>query len=91
MLSTAPKWPRLGIKAYEAFTNVFFLDRIERVSGGDELGAAFRTLQLRARDGELTAKDYQFLKEHMSIDGREARVRKEVREKEVDEDEDGEQ
>ena len=37
MLSTAPKWQRKGIEAYEAFTNVFFLDKIERVNGDDAL------------------------------------------------------
>jgi hypothetical protein len=72
VLATAPKWQRLGIEAYEAFTNVFFLDRIERVSGGDTLGETFRSLQLRARDGQLTEQDYQFMKEHMPLEGREA-------------------
>jgi len=62
----------LGIEAYEAFTNVFFLDVIERVSGGDAAGEAFRTVQLRARDGELTEDDYAFMKQHMLLEGREA-------------------
>lgn len=31
----------------------------------------FRSLQLRARDGELTETDYAFMKEHMSLEGRE--------------------
>ena len=77
LLAGAPKWQRLGIEAYEAFRTVFFLDRIERVShSSDEAEAAmldtFRALQLRARDGLLTEKDYAFMKEHMMIEGREA-------------------
>jgi hypothetical protein len=77
LLSTAPKWPRRGIEAYEAFKTVFFLDRIERVSQSDDAREAvlleeFRDLQLRVRDGELTEKDYAFMKEHMAMEGREA-------------------
>ena len=71
LLSSAPKWQRLGIEAYEKFTCVFFLDRIERVSGGDALGERFRSLQLRARDGALDEGDYRFMKEHMMLAGRE--------------------
>ena len=70
-LAHAPMWQRLGIEAYEAFTTVFFLDRIERVSSSDAVGDAFRGLQLRARDGELTEADYQFMKQHMTLAGRE--------------------
>lgn len=76
VLTTAPKWQRLGVDAYEAFTTVFFLDRIERIAQSDDAGEAqllerFRSLQLRARDGELTETDYAFMKEHMSLEGRE--------------------
>ena len=73
----APKWQQEGVKAYQEFRDVFFLDRIERVSqSSDEAEAAilerFRALQLRCRDGELTEEDYAFMKEHMMIDGRQA-------------------
>ena len=76
-LVNAPFWKLAGVKAYQAFQTVFFLDRIERVShSSDEAEAAiletFRTMQLRCRDGEVTAADYAFMKEHMMIEGREA-------------------
>ena len=35
------------------------------------MGEAFRELQLRVRDGELTEDDYKFMKEHMMLEGRE--------------------
>ena len=73
VLTTALKWQRLGIEAYDLFTTVLFLDRNERVTGDDTLAVQFRELQLRARDGELTATaDYDFMKLLMSIEGREA-------------------
>jgi len=36
LLADAPKWQRFGIKAYEAFRTVFFLDRIRHdIKAGD--------------------------------------------------------
>ena len=62
-LEKAPRWESRGVKMYEEIINqgsVFFLDQIERAK--DE---AFKALQLRARDGELTAADAKYIRESM--------------------------
>ena len=75
----SPKWQFHGTKMYELFDAVFYLDKIERVATADasdahgteaELLQRFRELQLRARDGELTREDYDFIVENMDASKR---------------------
>ena len=74
-LVTAPKWQLRGVQRYEEFTDIFFLDKIERIAkgGGDasEIAKlnAFRDLQLRARDGLLRQSDHGSMRATMDLDG----------------------
>ena len=71
LLVNAPKWQLRGIEAYEQIRDVFFLDTIERtvVSGSDAADAKavadFKVFQLRARQGELDAADWNYVAQHM--------------------------
>lgn len=77
-LDSAPYYQYHGTKMYELLTeNVFFLDKVERVGSSDDPVEAqlldyFRELQLRARDGELTVADYEWMCEHMDASKRRA-------------------
>lgn len=66
-LEKAPRWDRQGVEAYEKITSrfVFFLDSNERAKDPH-----FQELQLRARDGKLTADDAQYIREHMDASRR---------------------
>ena len=72
-LVSAPKWELAGILAYEQFTDVFFLDKIERIaSGGDDAAETeklnrFRELQLKARGGLVTRRDHDVMRRDMDI------------------------
>ena len=67
----APRYQYDGTRSYELLSeNVFFLDKVERVARSDNPAEAkrlqhFQEFQLRARDGELTKEDWQFIAEHM--------------------------
>ena len=75
-LASAPTWDRRGVEAYERLYKhnfVFFLDRIERArsaSANAEEQARlehFRSMQLRARDGELTQEDVAYIEQEMAL------------------------
>ena len=73
----APVWQLRGIRDYMKFEDVFFLDRVERVSATEDDSAAereeveyFKQLQLRARDGELDDADYQYIFNKMDLQSR---------------------
>ena len=73
-LVTAQPFELRGIKRYEEFEDVFFLDKIERVAKGRgdalEIGKLkrFREMQLKARDGALDRADHEHMKSHMSLE-----------------------
>ena len=71
-MATAPRWQVRGIDAYEAFSDVFFLDKVERTTTSDDTQEQarieyFKALQLRARDGELTDADYTYMFDNMDF------------------------
>lgn len=71
LLRDPPKWQLRGIEAAETFTDVFFLDRVERTEAADgdaadvEAVEYFKDFQLRARDGQLNRSDWDYISKHM--------------------------
>ena len=82
LLRDPPKFQLRGIRAYQQFTLVFFLDTIMRVDASSDAAesaklASFKQLQLRARDGELTKSDWQHMREQHAFDRRAANFNRE--------------
>ena len=73
LLENPSKWKLRGIEAYAKFTDVFFLDRIERTEAvGDDVADQyavefFKQFQLRAREGKLDRDDWQYIADHMDL------------------------
>ena len=67
VLQKAPSWQLRGIDAYRQFTDVFFLDRIERTEES-ESAEYFKGFQLRARDGLLEQDDHNYAMKHLHRD-----------------------
>ena len=85
VLPKANRWRLRGLRAYQSITDVgsypgahvFFLTCIQRVTSGKSaeesaLLEAFKEIQLRLRDGELTHDDCSWLRKHCSFDANQA-------------------